>query len=90
MPVMAMMGTPFSPEQLDEIRALSNQYGFTLREMDASVHYPADALEDCEILLGYFPRGLLKARTVFAGCIFPRRVRTNTRTMGCTTVMRSP
>ena len=44
MPVMAMMGTPFSPEQLDEIRALSNQYGFTLREMDASVHYPADAL----------------------------------------------
>ena len=60
MPVMAMMGTPFSPEQLDEIRALSNQYGFTLREMDASVHYPADALEDCEILLGYFPKGLLK------------------------------
>lgn len=60
MPVMAMMGTPFSPEQLDEIRALSNQYGFTLREMDASVRYPADALEDCDILLGYFPRGLLK------------------------------
>ena len=60
MPVMAMMGTPFSPEQLDEIRALSNQNGFTLREMDASVRYPADALEDCEILLGYFPRGLLK------------------------------
>ena len=60
MPVMAMMGAPFSPEQLDEIRALANQSGFTLREMDASVRYPADALEDCEILLGYFPRGLLK------------------------------
>ena len=60
MRVMAMMGTSFSPEQLDEIRSLARQYGFTLREMDASVRYPDDALADCEILLGYFPRRLLK------------------------------
>ena len=46
MRVMAMMGTSFSPEQLDEIRSLARQYGFTLREMDASVRYPDDALAD--------------------------------------------
>lgn len=61
MRVMAMMGTPFSPEQLARIRALAQENGFALREMDASVRYPADALRDCEILLGYFPRGLLKS-----------------------------
>lgn len=56
-----MMGTPFSPEQLARIRVLAQENGFALREMDASVRYPADALRDCEILLGYFPRGLLKS-----------------------------
>ena len=60
MRVMAMMGTPFSPEQLARIRVLARENGFSLREMDAAVRYPADALRDCEILLGYFPRGLLK------------------------------
>ena len=39
---------------------LAKEHGFTLKNMDASVHYPADVLEDCEILVGYFPRGLLK------------------------------
>ncbi len=60
MRVMAIMGTPFSPEQLSELHALAAEHGFTLKSMDASVHYPDNALEDCEILLGYFPRGLLK------------------------------
>ena len=57
MRVMAIMGTPFSPDQLAEIQVLAKEHGFTLKNMDASVHYPADVLEDCEILVGYFPRG---------------------------------
>ena len=60
MRTMAIMGTPFSPDQLAELQALAAEHGFTTKSMDASVHYPADALEDCEILVGYFPRGLLK------------------------------
>lgn len=60
MRVMAIMGTPFSPDQLAEIQVLAKEHGFTLKNMDASVHFPADVLEDCEILVGYFPRGLLK------------------------------
>ena len=60
MRTMAIMGTPFSPDQLAELQALAAEHGFTTKNMDASVHYPADALEDCEILVGYFPRGLLK------------------------------
>ena len=60
MRMIAIMGTPFSPEQLAELQALAAEHGFTTKNMDASVHYPADVLEDCEILVGYFPRGLLK------------------------------
>lgn len=60
MRIMAAMGTPFSPDQLAEIQALAEEHGITLRQMDASIRYPADALADCEILVGYFPRGLLK------------------------------
>lgn len=60
MRIMAIMGTPFSPLQLSEIQALAAEHGFTLKNMDASIRYPDDALTDCEILLGYFPRRLLK------------------------------
>ena len=60
MGIMALMGTPFSPEQLEEIRRTAEKQGLTLRMMEPSASYPKDALEDCEVLLGYFPRSLLK------------------------------
>lgn len=60
MRIMALMGTPFSAEQLQLIRKRAQELGFSVREMDAKRHYEADALKDCEILLGYFPRRLLR------------------------------
>ena len=64
MGIMALMGTPFSPEQLEEIRCAAEKQGLSLRMMEPSASYPKDALEDCEVLLGYFPRSLLKGAKI--------------------------
>lgn len=64
MGIMALMGTPFSPEQLEEIRRTAEKQGLTLRMMEPSASYPKGALEDCEVLLGYFPRSLRKAQKI--------------------------
>lgn len=60
MRILALMGTPFSSEQIEIIRRAAEPMGFTLRLMDAEIRYGPEALADCEILLGYFPRKLLK------------------------------
>ena len=60
MRILALMGTPFSQEQIEKIRQTAEPLGFRLRLMDTETHYEPEALEDCEILLGYFPRKLLK------------------------------
>lgn len=57
---IGLMGTPFSPEQIMDIRRLAAEHGYALLELTAAEEYPENVLKDCEILCGYFPQKLLK------------------------------
>lgn len=59
-PKLALMNTPFSDGQIEEIKHLAEENGFGLKELYQGIDYPPDILADCEILCGYFPKRLLK------------------------------
>lgn len=59
-PQIGLMDTPFSQEQLAELRALAEEHGYDLLLLDPETIYPPEVLRNCEILCGYFPKKLLR------------------------------
>ncbi len=58
MNVIGIMGTPFSPAQMTELREKARESGYALLPVAESD--PDTVLEPCEILVGYFPERMLK------------------------------
>lgn len=58
MNVIGAMNTPFSPPQLQAIESLAREKGYEFRCIPSDA--PADAVRDCAVLVGYFPKRLLK------------------------------
>jgi phosphoglycerate dehydrogenase-like enzyme len=57
---LALMGTPFTDAQLAEITETARNAGFLVLPLETGGDYPEDILRDCEILVGYFPKRLLR------------------------------
>jgi phosphoglycerate dehydrogenase-like enzyme len=57
---LALMGTPFTEAQLAEITETARNAGYQVLALETTTSYPEDILEGCEILVGYFPKKLLR------------------------------
>lgn len=60
---IGLMDTPFSPDQMGQIRRLAEAQGYGVLELQPHRQYPEDVLSRCEILCGYFPKTLLRCAT---------------------------
>jgi phosphoglycerate dehydrogenase-like enzyme len=57
---LALMGTSFTEAQLAEITETARNAGYQVLALETTTSYPEDILEGCEILVGYFPKKLLR------------------------------
>lgn len=57
---LGLRAVPFDEGQIAAIKDKAAQHGYELLQLDPKGSYPEDALKDCELLMGYFPKEMVK------------------------------
>ncbi len=57
---IALMDTPFTPDQLGRLTCLAEAHGYGVLVLEPGQMDLEKVLEDCEVLCGYFPKALLQ------------------------------
>ena len=57
---IGLRAVPFTEEQFKAIEEKAAAHGMTLLRLDPKESYPEDALKNCELLMGYFPKEMVK------------------------------
>ena len=57
---IGLRAVPFTEEQFRAIEEKAAAHGLSVLRLDAKESYPEDVLKDCELLMGYFPKEMVK------------------------------